>query len=307
MGDGSKTVHIVTNDEALFASARAAVAGLRGWRANEPRSVEDLLAHPPAPGDVILIDSWLRTENVYESCRRLTGRTRSRTYVVTDERNRHAAELAAFCGATATLRRPLSGQTLRELLAAAAPPRPLPQEERGDAAERALPERLLRDVMGEGSHRLIDVLTDPDTGLFGYDYLSFKLDEEFKRARRFGQPLSCVMLGFEGQADEATLSRLAGIFLNASRDTDILGRFDTSSFLFFLPNTGPDGAGVMARRIRVAAEEEGLRDLVGDRIAIAVGISYFPHPDVARREDLFSRAREAFLAAQHEGDIVVTP
>ena len=85
----------------------------------------------------------------------------------------------------------------------------------------------------------------------------------------------------------------------------MLGRFDQSSFLFFLPNTGPDGARVMARRIRESAEEEGLRDLVGDRLTIAVGISTCPHPDVERREDLFTRARGAFLDAQREGGVVV--
>jgi diguanylate cyclase (GGDEF)-like protein len=168
-----------------------------------------------------------------------------------------------------------------------------------------LPERLLRDLVGERSHRLIDALTDPETGLYNYDYLAYKLDEEFKRARRFEQPLSCVMLGFEGQVEEDVLARLSSIFLSASRDTDVLGRFDLSSFLFLLPNTGPDGAAVMARRIREAAEAENLRDLVGDHLAIAVGISTCPHPAVKRREDLFARARAAFLTAQREGGVVI--
>jgi hypothetical protein len=61
----------------------------------------------------------------------------------------------------------------------------------------------------------------------------------------------------------------------------------------------------MARRIREAAEAEGLRDLVGDRLAIAVGIATCPHPAVKRREDLFARARAAFLAAQRDGGVVI--
>jgi diguanylate cyclase (GGDEF)-like protein len=169
-----------------------------------------------------------------------------------------------------------------------------------------LPERLLRDLARERSKRLIDALTDPETGLYSYEFLTYKLDEEYKRSKRFGTPLSCVMLGFDGQADEDVLSQLAGIFLNASRDTDVLGRFDQSSFLFFLPHTGPDGAEIMARRIRTAAEEEGLRDLVGDRLAISVGISFAPNPEVRVREDLFKRAREAYFAAQRSGGVVVS-
>jgi diguanylate cyclase (GGDEF)-like protein len=307
MPEPKRTVRIVTNDEALFATTRGAVASLEGWEIGEPQSVEELLAKRVAPGDVILIDAWLRTENVYESCRRLTGKTRCRTYIVTDSRNGFAEEIAAFCGATGTLQRPLSGERLRALLGESAPDvRALATDHRGQGSvEHALPERLLRDLVGEGSHRLIDALTDPETGLYSYDYLTFKLDEEFKRARRFDLPLSCVMLGFEGQVDEAVLARLASIFLSASRDTDVLGRFDQSSFLFLLPSTGPDGAAVMARRIREATETENLRDLVGDHLAIAVGISTCPHPSVKRREDLLSRARSAFLAAQREGGVVI--
>ena len=303
----TRTVRIVTSDEALFASARGAVSSLEGWQIVEPQSVEDLLAQGTQRGDVIFLDAWLQSENVYESCRRLTGKTGCRTYVVTDGRNALAEEIASFCGATGTVQRPLSGESMRTLLDEPETPRSLPQEGRGKAEgfERALPERLVRDLVGEGSHRLIDATIDPETGLFSYDYLTFKLDEEFKRSQRFDHPLSCSMLGFEGQVDDNVLAHLASIFLNASRDTDVLGRFDQSSFLFFLPNTGPDGARTMAERIRTAAEEEGLRDLVGDRLQIAVGISYCPHPEIQRREDLFARARAAFLSAQREGGVVV--
>ena len=61
----------------------------------------------------------------------------------------------------------------------------------------------------------------------------------------------------------------------------------------------------MARRIREAAEAENLRDLVGDHLTIAVGISTCPHPAVKRREDLFARARAAYHAAEHEGGVVI--
>jgi diguanylate cyclase (GGDEF)-like protein len=304
MSEVSRTIRIVTTDEALLASVRGAASSLEGWEISEPQSVEDLLASGPRDGDLVLLDAWLRAENVYESCRRLTGSVRSRVYVVTDERNDLAEAIASFCGATGTIRRPLSTDRLREL-AESADARALPQDERGEPAEHLLPERLLQDLAGDSPSRLIDALIDPETGLFSYDYLSYKLDEEYKRARRFELPLSCVMLGFEGQADESVLGRLAGIFLNASRDTDVLGRFDQSSFLFFLPSTGPDGAETMARRIRAAIEELGLRDLVGDHLSISVGISCLPHPEIHRREDLFARAREAFHAAQMSGRDVV--
>jgi len=307
MSEAKRNIRIVSNDEALLTSVRGSAASLKGWDMAEPQTVEDLVSGGAVPGDIILLDAWLRTENVYESCRRLTGKVKCRIYVVTDERNGLSDEIATFCGATGTLARPLSGEVLQELVESEANRRrSMPEDNRNAGGlERDLPESLLRDLIGDGAGRLIDALTDPETGLYSYEYLSFKLDEEYKRALRFDQPLSCVMLGFDGQVNDEVLSSLASIFLNASRDTDLLGRFDQSSFLFFLPNTGPDGAEVMGTRIRAAAEEQGLRDLVGDVLQISVGISFCPHPDVKRREDLFSRARTAFFTAQHEGGVVV--
>jgi diguanylate cyclase (GGDEF)-like protein len=307
MAEGLKTVRIVTSDEALLASARGAVSGIDGWQIHEPQSTEEILAGPPDPGDVILIDAWLRTENVYESCRRMTGKVRCRIFVITDERNEMAAEIASFCGAAGMIPRPLSGAGMEDLLLRNEGPRVLPEEFRTeDGGERTLPERLLRDLGGEGASRVVDAITDPETGLFSYDYLSYKLDEEFKRAKRFGQSLTCVMLGFEGQVEDEVLAELAGIFLNCSRDTDILGRFDQTSFLFFLPNTGPDGAQVMAERIRTAVDSQGARDLVGDPLTLSVGISFCPHPQVKRSEDLFERARNAFLTVQSDGGVLVS-
>jgi GGDEF domain-containing protein len=164
----------------------------------------------------------------------------------------------------------------------------LPLEARGGGGEFTFPEALLVDIgTGRPNESLIASLIDSETGLFDYAFLNYKLDEEFKRARRFDHPLACVMLGFEGRAREGTLRELAGIFLESSRDTDVLGRFDENTFLFLLPNTGPDGASIMAERVSELAEERGLSDLVGDPIQISVGTTY-PHPK--------SSAQRAYVA-----------
>ncbi|MBI5363039.1 MAG: diguanylate cyclase [Planctomycetes bacterium] len=306
MGDGLRTIRVVTTDESLMASARACVAALEGWEVASVASVDELLQSPPMLGDVILVDSWLRNTNVYEACRKLTGNTRCRTFVVVDATNRLAEPIARFCGATGVLHRPLVPSRVREALGNSGGKRvPLPKEGRGSESTPEFPDKLLVDVHGKTDETLVAALTDPETGLFNYGFLGYKLDEEHKRARRFGQPLSCVMLGFEGQVGEDVLREFAGIFLETSRDTDVLGRFDECSFLFLLPNTGPDGARVMARRVGDLAQERKLRDLVGDPIAISVGIATMPHPEIQKREDLFLQARRAYFAARQDGGGVV--
>lgn len=306
MGDGLRTIHVVTTDETLAASTRAASLPLGGWEVIVRGTVAELLASPPGANDVVLLDGWLRNSNVYENCRKLSGKTRSRLFLIVEHDNHVAEPIARFCGATGVLHRPLVPSRMREAFESVLGPRAaLPVESRGQPSQPSLPVQLLTDIAGKPDLNLVGALTDPETSLFNFAFLNYKLDEEFKRSRRFDQPLSCVMLGFEGQVEENVLRELAGIFLETSRDTDILGRFDENSFLFFLPNTPSDGAAVMARRVGEMAGAKGLHDLVGDPIVISCGISSCPHPDVRRREDLFARARRAFLEARQEGGGVV--
>jgi diguanylate cyclase (GGDEF)-like protein len=306
MSDGLRTIHLVTTDESLAASTQAATTPLGGWRLQKLDSVERLLSQPPIAGDVILLDAWLRGGNCYEVCHQITRQTRSRTFLVVEHGNHRAEPIARFSGATGVLSRPLTASALRDALSGGSPeprPRSLVREERADAA---LPEALLVDLQtGETNGGLVAAMVDQETGLFNYAFLNFKLDEEFKRARRFSHPLSCVMLGFEGQAGEDALRELSAIFLESSRDTDVLGRFDESSFLFLLPCTGPDGASIMAERVAELAQERDLRDIIGDPIQIAVGISFYPHSEIEKREDLYAQARDAFESARAEGGGVV--
>ncbi|MEZ6013695.1 MAG: GGDEF domain-containing protein [Planctomycetota bacterium] len=315
MRDALRTIHVVGHDDAVLAQVQSAVTSgqqdefFAGWAVAHAPTHEDLITRPPAPGDVLLIDAWARGRNVYEFLRQLTGRTRCRTFVVVEERNALAEPIARFCGASGVIHRPLNGTKLRAAFETGGGAlASLPTENRGlsERGDFVLPEALLRHISsGEEDRSLVKALVDPSTGLFNYAFLNYKLDEEFKRARRFDTPLACVMLGFEGQATPEVLRELAGIFLSASRDTDVLGRFDESSFLFLLPSTGPDGAQVMARRVVQAAAERGLRDLVGDPMELAIGITNFPQRGLVHREDLYRQAREAYLEASRIGGGVV--
>lgn len=300
-----KIVHVLTQDESLLASARAAVRALEGWDIASVAGAEALQQSPPPAGHVIMLDGRSRP-NAYELCRRLTRASRCRTFIVVGEENDVAEPIARFAGATGVLHVPMTATDLRKVLETEGLRGPLPAEARGTERSPVLPQELLRDLEGAADADLIEALVDPETQLFNYAFLNYKLDEEYKRADRFGQPLACVMLGYETEVSQQVLSELAGIILTSSRDTDILGRFDATSFLFLLPNTGPDGAKVMASRVEEQVAEMGLRDLVGDPLQIAVGISTHPHPDVRRREDLYARARAAFLEAQQVGGGVVT-
>ena len=242
-----------------------------------------------------------------------------RLALVIDDPGPVRAGIAAFCGAGAVW---APGEAKTQLAATierwgeAEGTRP-----KVDEVAAVFPEQLLREL-GQGlngamtpgsSHdprpaRLIEALADPETSLFNYDFLTYKLDEEFKRSRRFGQPLSCVKLTFDGECSEAVLRQLGSVFLQAARDTDILGRFDRSSFLFLLPGTSPDGARAMADRIVESVANQGLVDVVGDPIDLSIGLVSCPHPGVERAEDLYRLAVEACQeAARSNARVVALP
>ena len=128
MGDGLRTIRVVTTDESLLASARSAASAIEGWEVAQ-HALDELAKTPPPPGDVILLDSWMRS-NVYEACRRLAGNTRCRTFVVTEHDNRYAEAIARFCGATGVMRRPLVPSKVREALEPSGPRPPLPKDAR---------------------------------------------------------------------------------------------------------------------------------------------------------------------------------
>src|SRR6185295_9406789 len=117
----------------------------------------------------------------------LAGKTRCRTFVVVEHDNNVAESIARFCGATGVLHRPLVPSRMREAFETLPPPRAaLPSDARGQGAGHAeLPEKLLTDIAGKPDLILVGALTAPETSLFNYAFLNYKLDEEFKRARRF--------------------------------------------------------------------------------------------------------------------------
>ena len=150
----------------------------------------------------------------------------------------------------------------------------------------------------EREDHLMHHLQDPATGLFDGPYAALKIDEEFKRATRFQLPLSLVLLDIgaqdakgkdlpvDGEARQALLADIASVFLNESRDIDVLSRFTESVFLFLLPGTGTDGAAVLARRM-----------LAGLRSRPFEGHDLVPHAGIATVPAAGLPDRRAFLAA----------
>lgn len=103
-------------------------------------------------------------------------------------------------------------------------------------------------------------LFDAETGLYNRRYLLARLREQLAGARRYGRPLSLVLLRVEGlgaQLDRLSSSvvasiteELADLLAADLRDADVVARIGRDVFAWLLPETERDGALAAAERLR---------------------------------------------------------
>ncbi|MFM1873202.1 MAG: hypothetical protein RL398_2624 [Planctomycetota bacterium] len=268
-------------------------------------------------GDTIVVDARagaaaaaLPHGHVFAGVRALKNKRGVRVFVVHDADDKVAKELARFCLADGSL--PYAAATGTLDTSALAPSRSasdrpsvdqLLAKIEVDLANKGGGESTLQRLLRfESDVSLLTRLQDPETGLLDGHYATLKLEEEWKRAKRFHQPLSLLLLDVGSELAEAAdkprrraLAEVAGVFLNECRDIDVLARFAPTVFLFLLPGTGSDGAEVLARRMLAALRERDFGDV---ELAPACGLVTVPSSEVPDRKAFLVIAEACLRRAQ---------
>lgn len=166
--------------------------------------------------------------------------------------------------------------------------------------------------MGEQPNAYLDSRLDPLTGVFNQEYLHERLEVEFKRARRYREPLSCLCLDIDDlaalnerqgeQAGDEVLVRVAEHLQRLVRDVDFVARDRRDEFIVVLPNT-PLGGGVAAADKAVAMLAAAPLELDGDpvRVTVCVGVASYVRATMRSQFDLIAAARDAAAAAKERG------
>jgi diguanylate cyclase (GGDEF) domain len=135
---------------------------------------------------------------------------------------------------------------------------------RHDELEKLVGERT--DALREANERLSELsFTDALTGIPNRRRFDEALDAEWKRAVRFGHPLSLVLADIDFfKRYNDTLGHPAGdrcivevarvLTTNARRAGDLAARFGGEEFALLLPATGGADAALVAERTRAALE-----------------------------------------------------
>jgi two-component system, cell cycle response regulator len=150
--------------------------------------------------------------------------------------------------------------------------------------------------------------SDAVTGLRNRAFLGERLAEEWKRAVRYNEPLSLVVMAvdeFRALTDakgagfgERVLQSVAAAALRSLRQIDIVTRYGPSEIAALLPNTHVAGALICAERLR---RESSLSTIDDVRPTISMGLAFYPGKEVAEATDLMRTAAKALERAREEG------
>ena len=137
-------------------------------------------------------------------------------------------------------------------------------------------------------------LTDALTGLGNRRHFERRMLSEISRARRFGQPLSLIMLDIDDfkvyndtyghPTGDAMLRGLAQVMLDNVRTIDDVIRYGGEEFVMILPETDRAKADVVLNRLRTGTE---------DLPELKLGLAVFPEDGTDPRALLSSAAKAA--------------
>ncbi|SFI15606.1 sensor domain-containing diguanylate cyclase [Planctomicrobium piriforme] len=155
-------------------------------------------------------------------------------------------------------------------------------------------------------------ITDALTHLYNRRFFQQKLEEEFDRVRRYGSPLSLLLLDvdhfksfndtFGHLAGDRVLCRVGELLMETVRANDIVARYGGEEFAALLPMTDLESACRLAERIRRAIEAG---PWYGKPITVSIGVASVTN-DQTNALELIHLADEALYSSKQTGRNRVT-
>jgi diguanylate cyclase (GGDEF)-like protein len=151
-------------------------------------------------------------------------------------------------------------------------------------------------------------LTDSLTGCFNRRFFEIQLERDLHLATRMHQPVSLILLDIDHfkrvndshghDAGDAALRILAGALREEVRGVDTAARYGGEEFAIILPQAGPEGALVVAERLRSRIEKTDVPGV--GCITASLGVATFPL-DASARDLLVTTADRALYQAKRMG------
>jgi diguanylate cyclase (GGDEF)-like protein len=162
-------------------------------------------------------------------------------------------------------------------------------------------------------------ITDELTQLKNFRHFSERLEEEVRRAERYGHEISLVLFDIDyfktyndahgHPAGNEVLRVLGRLLRDNARGTDILARYGGEEFAAILPETSKEDALGLAEKIRRLIEVHafpGEETQPGGALTVSAGVAALPR-DANDPSLLLEAADKALYAAKHDGRNRVVP
>jgi diguanylate cyclase (GGDEF)-like protein len=155
-----------------------------------------------------------------------------------------------------------------------------------------------------------EAVTDGLTQVYNYRFLINALETEIKRARRFTQVFSFVMLDVDNLkkyndrhghlSGSQALKEIASIIKGTCREIDLVCKYGGDEFGIVLPQTDLMGAEIVARRVIDAVSIHCFKDGEAGILTCSAGISEYPEDGESVRE-IIAAADKALYRAKDAG------
>ncbi|MGM0598464.1 MAG: diguanylate cyclase [Candidatus Rifleibacteriota bacterium] len=161
--------------------------------------------------------------------------------------------------------------------------------------------------------RLFNLATiDGLTGLIVHRHFQAKMEEEFRRAKRYEKDLSYLMTDIDHfkkfndtwghQIGDMVLREVAKIVSSCVRDTDVAARYGGEEFAVILPETDLEGAILFAERLREKVEVAGFEGPEHElKVTISIGVSSLPVHKADTALEMIKLADDALYVAKENG------
>jgi diguanylate cyclase (GGDEF)-like protein len=151
--------------------------------------------------------------------------------------------------------------------------------------------------------------TDKLTGIYNRRHFESSLEREIERARRYGSPLSLLMIDVDNfkqlndtrghLVGDRMLYRLARECESCLRISDVFCRYGGDEFVIIAPETSALAAMTMARRMRQNIDALGMDQSFGT-LAISIGIALWQE-SLKTNDDFIAAADSALYQAESDG------
>jgi len=162
--------------------------------------------------------------------------------------------------------------------------------------------------LATGTERL--TVKDELTEVYNHRFLKTALQREVRRAARFAQALSIVMIDVDSLGPytqengdlrgSVLLKELSTVLGQQVRSFDVMGRYGDDEFMLILPQTNLDGAVEVAERMRSVVEQYAFSNVPAGTITVSLGVASFPTAG-AKVENLVAAADRALQQAKQRG------